>query len=645
MKKLLAALAILCLPSLALAQGQPGRYPGLQLAANNTMPLCVSGSACLRYNTGTAALELSLNGGAYATISTGAGGTGTLATVYANGASTADSIMSLAATQGPLVLKDNATPIGTLFLIESSALTAYYTFNASNMTFGANRGVTATAGNASWNFGSATGTFSTSTGTNTLNGNVSLATGKTVTYVGGASTFDASLGSGVFKTTTGNHTFGSATWSVPANLVVTGGSSLTNTIGAEYLTNVADGASSIAFQIRNAATLANATSSFLNVNNNGTSIFNMRPASGDGVKLVDGTGSSSLTLSTTLGTFLAYSTANYSVGSGSTSQTDGTGLIAMTGGTITYTVLAGIPDADGTRAWGGLTRKWIFFGNSYTFEPITSQVTATALYEDQSGNLRFGVDSQGMPSLGSRIEFRDDYRWGADTTIASGALSAVALTNSGDVWKATAAAGALGGFVNGTGFATNYPDATGITITPGTGASGQFISVKQALPLIVPQNLTNLYVATEWATVLSVIGTNNVTYREGMSNAELTSGATDPAHPKGWYFEKLSTDTNWQCVTDDGTTTTRTSSAVPPVASTAQMMRIEYYGSGTSLGALTVKFYIDNTRVCTNTTNVYNTASVFFNYGANPTAAAASQNMAVGPVTIWFNQRSSGLIP
>ena len=68
-------------------------------------------------------------------------------------------------------------------------------------------------------------------------------------------------------------------------------------------------------------------------------------------------------------------------------------------------------------------------------------------------------------------------------------------------------------------------------------------------------------------------------------------------------------------------------------------------GSTTVLGALTVKFYIDSTRVCTNTTNVYNAASVFFNFGGNPTAAAASQTVAVGPLTIWFNQRASALIP
>lgn len=141
-----------------------------------------------------------------------AGGGGTLATVYSGGASTADSTISLDSTRGKILIKDNATPIGTLFEIQSSGGTSFYLFNASNMNFGVNRGITTSAGIGAFDFSSATG---------------------------------------VFKTSTGSHTFGSATWAVPANLVVTGAASSTNTVGMLHTSNVADGATSVAQRFDN----------------------------------------------------------------------------------------------------------------------------------------------------------------------------------------------------------------------------------------------------------------------------------------------------------------------------------------------------------------------------------------------------------
>lgn len=187
------------------------------------------------------------------------GGSTTLALGYAAGSAAADSIFSLDSTRAGIIIRDNATPIGNLLDIQASTTVSKFLFDASNLTFGANRGVLTVAGNGAFDFSNATGIFKTSTGTNTLSGNVSLASGKTLVYAGGASTFDASLSSGIFKTTTGAHTFGSAAWGVPANLVVTGAASSTNTTGMSHVANVATGASSIAHRLDNTTDLTTGT--------------------------------------------------------------------------------------------------------------------------------------------------------------------------------------------------------------------------------------------------------------------------------------------------------------------------------------------------------------------------------------------------
>lgn len=281
-------------------------------------------------------------------------------------------------------------------------------------------------------------------------------------------------------------------------------------------------------------------------------------------------------------------------------------------------------------------------GNAMVHKGNASNFSAQELWEDSAGSAHFGVDDAGFPSIGSRFEWRETFLWATGTTIASGALTNSSLTNGASVWVANAATGALGGFGNSSGQDSVRAWPTGITINPGSTGSAQFITVKSVVS-ILPQNQTNLYAVIEYPITLSVIGANNVTFRHGMSNTELTA-ATNPTHPKGWYFEKASTDTNWQACTDDGTTTNKQNTNVAPTANRAQMFRIEFYGSGTTTGAATVKFYIDSTLVATSTTNVYTAAGVFFNFGGNPSATATSQTIALGPMFIMYNLVPTPLI-
>lgn len=107
----------------------------------------------------------------------GGGGAGTLAGTYAGGASATDSTILLDATRGKLILKDNATPIGGLLEIQASNGTSKFLFDASNLTFGINRGIQTVAGIGAFDFSNATGVFKTSVGTNTITGLATFASG------------------------------------------------------------------------------------------------------------------------------------------------------------------------------------------------------------------------------------------------------------------------------------------------------------------------------------------------------------------------------------------------------------------------------------------------------------------------------------
>jgi hypothetical protein len=284
---------------------KPGRFDsGVQMATGTASWQGATGVGGLYYKTAVG-LVMRKTDNTEVTLGAG-GGSGTLATTYSGGASTADSTISLDSTRGKILIKDNATPIGILFEIQASAGTSKFSFDASNMNFGVNRGITTSAGIGAFDFSNATGVFSTSSGNNTLSGNVSLASGKTFVYAGGASTFDASLSSGVFKTTTGAHTFGSASWAVPANLVVTGSASSTNTVGMAHTSNVADGATSVAHSFDNTAAFSTDGATVFRVRTAGSDIFTIArsssarkftffgdaDASGNGPLLVKSTSSS-----------------------------------------------------------------------------------------------------------------------------------------------------------------------------------------------------------------------------------------------------------------------------------------------------------------------------------------------------------------
>ncbi len=183
-----------------------------------------------------------------------------------------------------------------------------------------------------------------STGNWTFTGNVADLTGAGAITIGGATSTSISLAK--------------AAVSLAANTVFTGASSATNTIGTSLAPNVADGASSVALDVNNGTTLANATASLFRLRNNGTARMNATLASTDGINLVDGAGTSMLQLSTAIGGKLIYGASNIFCGSANVSATDGTGTLNLAAGNLTLTIFQGIADGDGTRDWGLVGTRW-----------------------------------------------------------------------------------------------------------------------------------------------------------------------------------------------------------------------------------------------------------------------------------------------
>jgi hypothetical protein len=314
---------------------KPGRFDsGVQMSTGTAAWNGSTGVGGLYYKTGVGLVMRKTDN---SEVTLGAGGAGgTLATTYSSGASTADSILSLDSTRGKILIKDNAAPIGTLFEIQSSGGTSYYLFNASNMTFGVNRGIATSAGNAAFDFSNATG---------------------------------------IFKTSTGSHTFGSAVWFTPANLAVTGAASSTNTTAMTLTPNVADGASSIALKVNNTAALSTAGAKLLSLQSNG----------------VEQVGVTLGALNLVSSSFANFGFQNTN-GSGAVGQ--GTSLWLYSANIATVEVLSGNyarPSADNGLSMGDRTVRW---GNVYNGGSLGGR------YNSQSGTTYSVIAGTGNGTLG-----------------------------------------------------------------------------------------------------------------------------------------------------------------------------------------------------------------------------------------------------
>lgn len=235
------------------------------------------------------------------TLGAGGGG-GTLATVYAAGASTADSTMTLDSTRGAITIKDAASTIGSLLNIQNNGATVAYLSITSNSSQVLKSGM---ADGASA---------------------VACAVDTTATWANATAKLLSLRNNGSER-----WWFGPSTMSFPGNTTMqAAGAATTNTTSLQLSPNVADGASSVLMDLNAGTALANATAKFLRVRNNSTEIgsFRLSQFAAGGLRIM-GDSASFVELSLNGATVLGYNSNSVVVGTasitvnGASIQTDG----------------------------------------------------------------------------------------------------------------------------------------------------------------------------------------------------------------------------------------------------------------------------------------------------------------------------------
>lgn len=384
---------------------------------------------------------------------------------------------------------------------------------------------------------------------------------------------------------------------------------------------------------------------------NSSVIVTVTIAAGHGLKVGDTitiSGLSSTTwfnaLTTTVVSVTSATVFTYSDGKPNTSGSTQTVTGTATGGLVTtfdlldygyQTRVLGLASRNNTADMildGQVTINAQTAGNALVAQGNASNFSALAVFKDANGNAHFGVDDAGFPSLGNYFEFRENWLWASSLVSAS----ANPVTNSNTVWSFGTAVGTPT-YSGNTGWATS-PVGAGISITSPTTSGSQALLASTAV-VVFPSRLANLYMVMEWLADMSIVGANNASHFMGLTNGSIV-GVT---HPGGYYFTKTSAQTNWQCVTDDATTTTTIDSGVTPVAGFPNAFRIEFYGSSSAVGSATVKFYIDNNLVGTSQTNIYALGGLLIRFGTVITATASVQSLRLGPIRFMYNQVASPL--
>lgn len=239
----LALLAALLVPVAASAQNAVAYRvgPGLQLSCGTSAPTA-SPSRGILWCKSTDSNKLHYTDPSASDIALGAGGSGggasTLKLTYAAGAAAADSILALDSTRGPMILRDGASTIGNLLQVQNSGASTSYLLIAGNAT----QQIKSAQADGAGNVGTRVDTTT------------NYATGKIFQLMSNA----------VEK-----WSWQAATANMPANAVLSGASSATNTTALTMTTNVADGASSIALKVNNSAALSTAGAKLLSLQSNG----------------------------------------------------------------------------------------------------------------------------------------------------------------------------------------------------------------------------------------------------------------------------------------------------------------------------------------------------------------------------------------
>lgn len=183
-----------------------------------------------------------------------------------------------------------------------------------------------------------------------------------------------------------------------------------------------------------------------------------------------------------------------------------------------------------------------------------------------------------------------------------------------------------------------------VKLTPPTAAAERVTIVGPGL--CVPSD--DLGVALKASIALDTIGTNRTTITVGLGDGPSGSGGAAPAW--GVWFEKASTDTNWQCKANGtGSGALTADSGVPPIANAFQELRIDLVGANVSDdSAGHAIFFIDGTPVATLNLTVSAMPSsadpiVPFANATTTTTAGAAVSLYVGPMSYRHNTAVNAL--
>ncbi len=201
-----------------------------------------------------------------------------------------------------------------------------------------------------------------------------------------------------------------------------------------------------------------------------------------------------------------------------------------------------------------------------------------------------------MRNAGAKNKFYEPWVFSGSFPYAVGGSSLTALGASGQ-WYYFQSNAAASIDHSTTTFSGGTPNVIGASktnqlILDPSSTNGVINRVQTVYPVAYIQPL--LILSARWEVALTAVGTNKLTARVGMKAEPGAVGVK-------FGFEKLTGDTNWKLLSNDGST--RADSGVPPVANTVQELKINYYGNGTARG-LAADYFIDGVSVGTVTTNI-----------------------------------------
>lgn len=130
-------------------------------------------------------------------------------------------------------------------------------------------------------------------------------------------------------------------------------------------------------------------------------------------------------------------------------------------------------------------------------------------------------------------------------------------------------------------------------------------------------------ISMEWAANIDAIGANNITWLAGLNGTA--------------FFRKKSTDTNWQCVTNNGTETV-VDSGYTPTANVFDRFRVVWSGSAVDdSGASRVLFFINGSLKANIITTLPIGVPASAQFNGTQTAASVARRMSIGPAWVTTN--------